>query len=130
MKKILATILAFMYLTVSTGATIHLHYCMGKLISWDLSHQEKSKCSTCGMDKKDHKGCCKDEHKILQVDKDQKTTDLSFQFHAFSHDAIAANHVYLPFAPIFSPVIENPVSHGPPQSGAIPIFVLNCNFRI
>ena len=37
MKKLLITILALVYLTVSSGATVNLHYCMGKLMSWDLS---------------------------------------------------------------------------------------------
>ena len=49
MKKVLAIILAFVYLTSSMGATVHLHYCMGKLASWSLIDHESKNCAECGM---------------------------------------------------------------------------------
>ncbi len=52
MKKVLTTILAFVYLSTSMGATIHLHYCMGKLASWGLIDHESKNCTKCGMVKK------------------------------------------------------------------------------
>ncbi len=46
MKKVLTTILAFVYLSTSMGATIHLHYCMGKLASWSLIDHESKNCNS------------------------------------------------------------------------------------
>ena len=80
MKKLLATILAFVYLCTSMGATIHLHYCMGKLASWGLIDHESKTCAQCGMIKKipasqnmtAKMDCCRDEHKQIKTDNDQK----------------------------------------------------------
>jgi len=80
MKKLLITITALVYFAVSSGATVNLHYCMGKLMSWDLSAKSKGKCDSCGMEKTGHKGCCHDEHKQLKVEKDQKVSESAFQF--------------------------------------------------
>src|SRR5664279_5304158 len=80
MKKVLTTILAFVYLSTSMGATIHLHYCMGKLASWGLINHESKHCAQCGMVKQKSSpqgmtakmDCCRDEHKQIKTDKDQK----------------------------------------------------------
>lgn len=130
MKKLLVTILAFVYLTVSSGATINMHYCMGKLMNWDLANAPKNKCSTCGMDKAAHKGCCKDEHKTLKIEKDQKTSESVFQF--FSTDPAYIAIVYTEWAsfPVSSILKDNARVHAPPFLGAIPIFILTCDLRI
>lgn len=129
MKKFTAVILAFVYLTASSGATINMHYCMGKLKSWDFSHKQ-GKCGTCGMEKKGHKGCCKDEQKTFQLDKDQKKSKSSFQVLTNSSEAIAITYVDLPLVYLSSLVINNPTAHGPPLAGPVSIVILNCNFRI
>jgi hypothetical protein len=130
MKKVLVTILAFTYLVVSSGATINLHYCMGKLVNWDFSHQQQSKCDVCGMQKADHKGCCNDKHKVFQIDKDQKTVEFSWQFLPLYTDAVIHHYGDLSAFHATSIAIENPVSHGPPLLSTIPIFLLHCDFRI
>jgi hypothetical protein len=128
MKKFATVILALVYLTASTGATINIHYCMGKLMSWDLSHKQ-GKCGTCGMEKMDHKGCCKDEQKTLRLDKDQKTSESSFQFLTNFSEAITLTYADLP--PGYTSIVtDNPVAHGPPRAGAVPILTLNCVSRI
>ncbi|MBK8522228.1 MAG: hypothetical protein IPL54_15650 [Chitinophagaceae bacterium] len=38
-EKFITAILAVLYLGTSSGATIHMHYCMGKLAEWGLGHQ-------------------------------------------------------------------------------------------
>ena len=130
MKKFLITILALVYLTVSSGTTVHLHYCMGKLISWGLSDKEAGKCGKCGMQKAGHKGCCHDEQKLVKSEKDQKTPESAFQFLIISTDANAFNYLELPLLYPSSTVLENPTAHAPPRLGAVPIFVLNCSFLI
>src|SRR5258708_28019621 len=96
MKKVFATILAIIYLSTSMGATVHLHYCMGKLFSWSLTDKDSKNCGQCGMPKsamgghclsfKD--GCCKDKQAHIQIDKDQKATENAYQFITHSFIAI------------------------------------------
>src|SRR5688572_30125687 len=76
MKKLVVTILAFLYLSASVGATVHLHYCMDKLVNVGLWHKEEKQCGKCGMEKSDenNKGCCKDEHKQVKLENDHKGT--------------------------------------------------------
>ena len=130
MKKVLVTILAFTYLAVSSGATIHLHYCMGKLVGWDLGEHNKKQCTNCGMEKKDRKGCCRDEHKTLQIEKDQKATEAAFQFIAQSPAVLTITYAGLP--PVYIPSIAmgNAATHAPPPLSGVPVFLRNCNFRI
>jgi hypothetical protein len=130
MKKILVTILALVYLSVSSGATVHVHYCMGKLMNWSLSDKKDGKCGTCGMQKSVHKGCCQDEQKQLKIEKDQKVSETAFQFHTISSVAVAHSYLSLPSIYFLSRISDIPVAHAPPQPGAVPIFVLNRNFRI
>ena len=49
MKKLLVTILALIYLGSSTGAMMHLHYCMGKLAETSFSKKNNATCNKCGM---------------------------------------------------------------------------------
>jgi hypothetical protein len=63
-KKTLASILAIIYLGVSSGVAMTIHYCMGKVSSIDLFHHS-DKCGKCGM--KTSSGCCKDEFKLINT---------------------------------------------------------------
>ena len=130
MKRLLVTILAILYLGTSTGATIHLHYCMGKLVGMKLWHSEVNKCGNCGMKKKTPcaKKCCKDEHKLVKLEKaHQKAAINGFQFTQVVAILPAS---YIEFPQVFIPSVaqELPVSHGPPRS--LPIHILHCTFRI
>jgi hypothetical protein len=130
MKKFLVTILAFTYLSVSTGATINMHYCMGKLMNWDLKQKQDAKCGSCGMEKMGHKGCCKDKQTVLKIEKDQKVSESGFQFLKYNQDAITNAYPALPVIHLSSIITGNPIAHAPPLVGSVPIFILHCNFRI
>jgi hypothetical protein len=141
MKKFLATILAVIYLSTSMGATLHLHYCMDKLVAWSFGKEETNKksCPYCGMAKatntdkhcgKEIKGCCKDEQKQLKIEKDQKVSETGFDFNkpifqSTIHSALEINTVY-----VLSPFLEYPLTHAPPRTQNVSLFVLNCVFRI
>lgn len=73
MKKVFLLILTFAYLATSSGASIYLHECMGKLASVDLgtNQQTNNTCDKCHMPKKDKNGCCQDQIIILKAAKDQ-----------------------------------------------------------
>src|SRR4030095_7927580 len=126
MKKILVSILAVFYLVSSVGATVHLHYCMDKLISWSLSKGDGDKCDKCGMKKDD--GCCKDENKFVKNSVDQKATESSIEILQLL-TATAPVPVFNISAFYSSIVHKYPVSHAPPISGR-EIYIRNCVFRI
>lgn len=135
MKKFLTTILAFVYLSTSMGATVHLHYCMGKLISWGLADNESKNCNFCGMLKTNpvceiaNKNCCKDEHKHIQTEKDQKASEFSFQSLKYSPVIfVGCNNLETCYH--HSIIAENPTTNSPPLSNKVPVFVLNCVYRI
>jgi hypothetical protein len=137
-KRALVTILAFLYLSSSMGATIHLHYCMGKMISWSLIDHESDWCTTCGMHKtsggndgiSSTKNCCKDEHKQIITNNDQKLTSAEFQFSRLSLEAVPVPYLSFQSISFSSITTENPAAHGPPVLGDKPLFLLNRNFRI
>ena len=52
MKKIIVAILAFLYLGVSSGVAMEIHYCMGKKAGVDLYNSNNQKCSKCSMHEK------------------------------------------------------------------------------
>jgi hypothetical protein len=137
MKKVLATILAFVYLSSSMGATIHLHYCMGKLTSWGLINHENKNCEGCGMVKNTtaphskvaKMDCCRDEHKQIKTDKDQKLFPSEFFKYNNLSQAIVLNEPLTESIKAFSISIEYPNTNAPPLN-KLPLFVLYRNFRI
>lgn len=131
MKKFFITIFAFLYISSSTGATVHFHYCMGELVQLGLWHSETNKCGECGMEKNNAKpnSCCKDEYKLVKVEKDQKAT-AAIEILQLIALAAPVSIIELP-AHNFSSVIEdNPVNHAPPRRDTIAVYIRNCVFRI
>lgn len=127
MKKILAVILAIVYLVSSAGATVHTHYCMGKAYSVDFV-KTKDECSKCGM--KSTKHCCNDVIKTIKLrDSHSAVTtaiNVSVPFFAIvdkTHDYIFSDRLF--GAPSFSTHNNSP----PSVSGDL-ICILNCVFRI
>ena len=138
MKKVLATILAFVYLSSSMGATIHLHYCMGKLASWGLINHENKNCERCGMVKNTTAShsmvakmdCCRDEHKQIKTDKDQKLSPSEFFKCNNLSQAIALNVPSIQSIKALSISIAYPNTNAPPLFDKLPRFIVFRNFRI
>jgi hypothetical protein len=128
-KKLIVTISAVLYLASVTGANLHLHYCMGKLISWKLNQKHPAdKCSKCGMTNK--KGCCEDQHKFVKVEKDQNIVEATFNLFK-TPVTILDNSLYdycLSYLPGI--VTESSYSHAPPDKSNLPIYIYNCVFII
>lgn len=132
MKKIIVTILALVYISTSTGAMLHMHYCMGKLADWGLSHNKSKRCGNCGIEETEKKnnGCCKDEQKFLKNDIDQKTTESAFQLIQLMAVALTVSFVEITTINLPSVTEENPISHAPPRSSGIAFYIRNCVFLI
>ncbi len=122
--------MAFIYISTSTGANIHLHYCMGRLAEWGFAKKDAKDCSNCGMTKNEKNDCCKDEHKFLKNDSDQKYPEASLQ--QMQLLAIALPPSFFDWQPhYFSLYIgEHLMSHAPPEASTVAVYIRNCTFRI
>jgi hypothetical protein len=138
MKKVFATILAIVYLSTSMGATVHLHYCMGKLVSWGIIGHDSKNCGICGMEKKAADthcisagmGCCKDEQKLIKTSDAQNIFASELQFLKLFPKALTVNYLALSDFRIPSFAVSYPAANAPPLSRKVPVFLLNRNFRI
>ena len=132
MKKLITAILALIYMGTSTGATLRFHYCMGELAGWGFGDKEAKHCAGCGMTKQetDSKGCCKDEHKFIKNNTDQKNTETGFS------NIVSFTAVEPPASIVincFPPVIISPkqsFGNAPPRRCGTPVYILNCVFLI
>lgn len=133
MKRLFVSILAILYFALSCGATVHVQYCMGKMVRVSLVEDESDDCDHCGM-KKDvcKKKCCKEEKKTM------KSSNQNSQSH-LDLNLIAKNFVYLPsYIPftntklVYEPKAKGVfLAHAPPSVWrTCPIYIQVRNFRI
>src|SRR5688572_20201115 len=57
-----------MYMTVSSGIAMEIHYCMGEKAGVDFYNNPDDKCGRCGMKEQAKKGCCSDDHKFYKLE--------------------------------------------------------------
>ena len=128
MKKIIVAILAFLYLGISSGIAMEIHYCMGKKAGVELYGSDNDKCGKCGMKEK-KTGCCNDEHKFYKLNDSHKnvSNDLSFETPiAFISNPLPLFDFLLAATPV-----ENTINnHSPPIYNRPSACVLNCVFRL
>jgi hypothetical protein len=134
MQKLFITIIAVLYLALSSGVTVHMHYCMDKLIGSTLwhDHDDDHKCSECGMTKKSNNGCCKDIHKLVKSDDKHSPAFLSF---SLGHAPVAIlpaswNIVAEPLH--FRNVVVAPNANAPPGKlvKTSPIYIQVCSLLV
>lgn len=132
MKKIITAILAVLFLGTSSGASIHIHYCMGKLADWGLGLNKSKTCVICGMKETDSNdnGCCKDEYKFLKDDSAKKVTESNLQYMKLISTILLTFYTQLSELGLPSITEENPFSNAPPRTQLVPVFIRNCVFRI
>ena len=126
MKRFTVAILTFLYISTSSGATLHFHFCMGKLADWGLGHSHSNTCSKCGMDNSQAKGCCKDVYKIVKVEQDQSAPESSLHLinfiphiASFLYDDIIADY--------FPSVLEKDLpGHALLRSCNVAVYIRNC----
>jgi hypothetical protein len=127
MKKLIVSILAFLYITSSCEATVYLHYCMGKQVGFSFLPENSTNCHKCGMKKSDKgTGCCKDEQKIIKSDKNQKITDLVYSSKLQKKFIIVHNSFreYAAFA-VHPNLISYSSAHDPPGIQKRSRFIMN-----
>ena len=138
MKRLLTALLAILYLTLSSGATVHAHYCMGQLIGTSLSHaasghNSEHSCELCGMKKgSNNGGCCHDEEASFKASEAQKGDVIQMVPAVLLAEAAVPCVYAIPVPPVgFREVASKLWANGPPlRPPAVPIFLRVCNFRI
>ena len=127
MKKFLVISLACIYLAISSGVVVNLHYCMGKLAEIALAKSQSGKCGKCGME---NTGCCHDDTKIVKLQDSHQLN--SIQVDIAKAEAIAPAQV-----PNFDCSLMDECSHSqlknhsPPDiTDKLSLTLLNCVFRI
>ena len=124
MKQSVAFISAILYLALTSGLAINIHYCMGKIAKVQFDNLTDKSC-----DNKASMPCCKhgyqlikvsDEHQQVAADVVLKTPEIAF--HSFC-DLIAQRS-----SPLLKQKITN--ANSPPLSCSSDICIQNCVFRI
>lgn len=131
MKRIVVFFLLLLYMGTSNGATVHFHYCMGRLVKWGLSQPEKVNCDFCKTPKKVcGKSCCKDDYKQAKIDKVQKTSAIVYQFK--QAQVAGLNKISLGFVYVAIPIEigKAALSNAPPPAEDLDVFMRNCTYRI
>jgi hypothetical protein len=128
MKKIYTGILAIIYMAVSSGIAVELHYCMGDKAGMELFGSASDTCGKCGMTEKDA-GCCHDEFKFYKISDSHKTVsnniELTAPFVAVTNTYYTYNRqVYL------NTTITSANNHSPPDHVKPSARIMNCVFRI
>ena len=126
MKKISITILAFLYLAVSSGIAMNIHQCMGKIYSVGL-FDNNDKCGKCGM--KSGNGCCSDQFKMVKINDSHLASSgdvpISCPITILEHPL-----PFKPFVFFYTTLVPDRFDHSPPGYAAESLCVLNCVFRI
>lgn len=126
MKKFLITILAFIYLGVSSGIAMNIRYCMGKISSVDF-FKRSDKCNKCGM--KASPDCCKDEFKIVKLTDSHKLISNDVNISAPVIIIDNPNGIF-EFNIVSSNISSDFNNHSPPRSQGISLNILYSVFRI
>jgi hypothetical protein len=134
MKRFLVTILSILYMASATGAVVHVHYCMGKLIGASfVTHEEAHKCGRCGMEKSAKgNGCCKDDYKII------KAGDQHLFAKTILNNTIEQPVTFIPLVSFYITQSLNwqtadslaAINAPPPEWSACPIYLQVRNLRI
>lgn len=79
MKKIIVAFLAVLYLGMSSGMAMTIHFCRGKLAKIDFysqaSVEAKKGCGKCTRKMQKKPPCCKDQYQFVKVDDAHKKAE-------------------------------------------------------
>ncbi|MGX5817591.1 HYC_CC_PP family protein [Chitinophaga lutea] len=129
MKKITVICIAVLYTLITSGFSVNVHYCMGRLASVDLHDSHDEGCGVCGMPVKGK--CCKDEAHFLKLDNLHQAAKA---FQGFAQ-------VQVTTLPVVQPVWLQPEIpatvlqvwaplHAPPLIPDTPIYLQHCVFLV
>jgi hypothetical protein len=126
-KRISTTILAILYLAITSGVLINVHYCMGEVAAVEYGHPTTSTCGECGMEEKE--GCCSTETAFVKVSEQHKAeSTLTFKSPppVFAH----SDYRVYPIEQHLQPLNISRQTHSPPYPVIPSLNILYGNFRI
>jgi hypothetical protein len=127
-KKVLLAISTIIYMALSCGIAMEIHYCMGSRAGVDFYAFEKDKCGKCGM--KEKKGCCHDEFKFYKLADSYKnvSNDISF---ATPEIEVVNTYPLFNWQVTSTDVAATVHNNSPPPEYTGPsACIMNCVFRI
>lgn len=116
------------YMTVSSGIAMEIHYCMGKKAGVEFYGSGNDKCGRCGMTEK-KAGCCHDEHKFIKIEDSHKNVYNDISFTAGDKAVVTEYPIYN--WQILSSISTSRVNNNsPPDLTGPSATVMNCVFRL
>ena|SRR5215216_1732323 len=128
MKKVFVILLMLVYAVSSSGATLHIHYCCGKIDKIDFKARKKDHCPS--DNKISQKNCCDNKEVELKIKSDYKAET---ETKVLLKDLTAyVNILHAAFkASLF--VSNNPFHFSdvsPPLSVSVPLYIFDCTYLI
>ena len=126
-RKPFILLLAIVYLGITSGVMVNVHYCMGRIAEVNYGHDDADKCGKCGMDQKN--GCCTTEHKFV------KSADEHLFVKSFTNLTPAVAEVTQNFIQLVAPqpiskTVDYTRYHSPPDKRSNELHLYNGVFRI
>jgi hypothetical protein len=126
-KKILLAIATVIYMALSCGIAMEIHYCMGTKAGVDFYGAAKDKCGKCGMNEK--KGCCHDEYKFYKIEDAYKNVSNNISFATPEAEVIKSLPLFNWQMASTDVITAYPIN-GPPNYSEPSACIRNCVFRI
>ena len=128
MKKLTIALIAIIYMGISSGIAMEIHYCMGKRAGVDFYATAKDKCGKCGMSGK-KTGCCNDEYKFVKLNDCYKNVSNDV---VFGIPDVADLHSYGNYKSTFKAAATALATqnHSPPGHTRPSAYIMNCVFRL
>ena len=91
MRKLTFSLVVAVYLLLSTGVVVQLHYCMDRLAAIGLfTSDHQATCDDCGMEMDQDNDCCHDQTDVIKLVQDQTANQIpNYQFKQISAELIA-----------------------------------------
>lgn len=128
MKKFFFTIVAVLYLGMSSGIALEVHYCMGKLAGLEFFSSENKKCGKCGMKEKKG-GCCSNEQHFLKISDSHKNIANNINF-SFEHPALVPSFFNYSVVTPIQKFVKKSSNLSPPPDILPKRCILFCVFRL
>ena len=127
MKKYIVVFLMLVYTLPSTGASLHLHFCCGKLDDVSFSVKHKAGCTE---QASEDTACCNNVALDLKIDADQEPLAKLMVKPSVAPVIPLTTHHWQVALPATIAYTANK-SNGPPLAKAqLPVYIKNCVFRI
>jgi hypothetical protein len=128
MKKLFIILFMLVYGVTSSGMTITLHYCCGKVDDISFSGKQERSCPMGGKHMKNN-SCCKDQQVTAKIAADQQAAAKWLQVNQDNQGGITSGY-FLPYYNSSIVTISRLARGTPIPISPVPIFIRNCVFRI